>query len=107
MNACSAILAGFLCFSISGVRALPEVTGTRETAYQRLVRLRREAKAQAATENLSLGPVVATVPLKLTPIRGTTSLTLLGPQRRGTTAASGHDRDQTAADQGHTGRRAS
>ena len=86
MNACSAILAGFLCFSISGVRALPEVTGTRETAYQRLVRLRREAKAQAAAENLSLGPVVATVPLKLTPIRGTTSLTLLGPQRRGTTA---------------------
>jgi len=40
--------------------------GTRETAYQRLVRLRREAKAQTVSENLSLGPVAATVPLKMT-----------------------------------------
>jgi len=77
------LLVLVICLSALG-GARP--AGTRETAYQRLVRLRREAKAQVAAENLSLGPVVATVPLKLTPIRGgTMSLTFLGPQRRGTT----------------------
>ena len=77
------LLALLICLSALG-QASP--AGTRETAYQRLVRLRREAKAHATTENLSLGPVAATVSLKLTPIRGNASLTLLGPQRRGTTA---------------------